>query len=234
VKKAFLASMLCLAGSAGLFAQQSNTVISAPLPPTSVPAAGTPATTSGAPAKPKLKDINLAEMKMDRAKMLKRIGEIDAKVNPVKERLVGELFGLLPEEYYALQFEAENPDSGSRYFPKVRKVYTSSLEGAAMYFDEAYEALRQNELWHGKEEALIQKDVALFALMEGEVAVAIAKLPNGEELTKMIAERADLMSRLNQSAPLYEYLTERRGWWRAYPNYMDNLKQESAEKLIQK
>lgn len=210
---------------------QETKEISAPLPS----APSQPKEKEGsAPAKPKLKDINIGEMKKDREKMLKRIAEIDAKVNPVKERLVGELFGLVPEEYYALQLQAESPDSGSRYFPKLRRIYTSSLEGAAMYFDESYEALRQNEFWHGREEALIQKDVALFGMMEAEVAVAIAKLPNGGELTKMISERAELMGKLNQSAPLYEYLTERRGWWRAYPNYMENLQYEAQEKLQQK
>jgi len=226
MRNAWITVWVCSLAFSVLHGQDPG-VISAPLPtPTTV--------VEPAPGKPKLKDINLAEMKKEREKTLKRIGEIDAKVNPVKERLVGELFGLIPEEYYALQNQAENPDSGSRYFPRMRKIYFASLEGAAIYFDEAFEALRQNEFWHGREEALIQKDVALFGMMEGEVSVAIAKLPNGADLTKMIAERAELMGKLNQSAPLYEYLTERRGWWRAYPNYLQTLEQESAEKLQQK
>lgn len=172
----------------------------------------------------KKKMLDLEKMKGERNKILARIKQIDAIIIPIQEKLVVEVVGLDVDEYRALKMQAENSSVGSQYFPKLRKGYTADLGGASAYFDEAYEALSKGKLWVGREEKLIQDDVALLASVDVDVTEAMMKLPNGRELVALMQERADLRSKLEASSPLFNYLVERRRWWSAYPDYIDTLK----------
>jgi hypothetical protein len=178
----------------------------------------------GEPGSLKQKTLDVEKMKGERNKILARIKEIDAIITPVREKIVVEVVGLDVEEYRALKMQSDNAGIGSKYFPALRKIYTTDMAGAGLYFDEAYEALSRGKLWVGREEKLIDEDIQLQTSVEAEITEAMSALPNGAGLLQLMAEKEELLGRLKASSPLLNYLTERRRWWDAYPDYIDTLK----------
>ena len=156
----------------------------------------------------------------------KRILEIDAYVNPILGEVAAELYGIKPEEFLFLMKQSQSRRSAG-VFRKQRAADTQTPEGILEYFDKAYAAIRAKEYWYGREESLVPQDAALYQTMKTDVLAAIAKRPDGVKIQEMLTERETLLSRLNANLPLFNYLVERREWWKTYPDYMQAVQEES-------
>jgi hypothetical protein len=174
------------------------------------------------------KPPSVEKMREEREAAAKRILEINKILDPVENRLALKLFGFDETEYRALRAQAENPQVGADFFAKFRRVYTASLDGAALFFDEAYASMSKGQFWFGREEELVQKDAALFAEIQAAIVDEIRRLPEGEELIKLMAERSELRRSVEVSGPMFEYLSERRNWWKAYPAYLQTIREQTS------
>ncbi|MDR1303927.1 MAG: hypothetical protein LBK76_01770 [Verrucomicrobiales bacterium] len=159
-------------------------------------------------------------------KATKRILEIDAYVNPILGETANRLYGIKPEEYLFLMKQSLSRRSPA-VFRKQRSADNQTPEGILEYFDKAYAAIQASEFWYGREESLVPLDSALYQMMKTDVLAAIAKRADGEKIQAMLTERETLLSRLNTNLPLFDYLQERREWWKTYPDYMKAVEQES-------
>lgn len=159
-------------------------------------------------------------------KATKRILEIDAYVNPILGDTANKLYGIKPEEFLFLMKQSLSKRAPA-VFRKQRSADNQTPEGILDYFDKAYAAIQAKEYWYGREESLVPQDAALYQMMKTDVLAAIAKRPDGDKLQSMLAERDDLLARLNTNLPLFNYLQERREWWKTYPDYMKAVEQES-------
>jgi hypothetical protein len=159
-------------------------------------------------------------------KATKRILEIDAYVNPILGETANKLYGIRPEEFLFLMKQSLSKRAPA-VFRKQRTADNQTPEGILDYFDKAYAAIQAREYWYGREESLVPQDAALYQMMKTDVLAAIAKRPDGDKIQGMLSERDMLLSRLNTNLPLFNYLQERREWWKTYPDYMKAVEQES-------
>ena len=58
------------------------------------------------------------------------------------------------------------------------------------------------------------------------MAHRVANRPDGPKILDMLNERERLMAKLKSNLPLYEYLSERREWWRIYPDYKKTVEDD--------
>ncbi|MDR1191686.1 MAG: hypothetical protein LBK60_08520 [Verrucomicrobiales bacterium] len=160
------------------------------------------------------------------AQATKRILEIDAYVNPILGETANRLFGVHSNEYLFLMKQSLARRAPA-VFGKQRGADNQTPDGILEYFDKAYAAIQRKEFWFGREESLVPLDNQLYQMMKTDVLAAIAKRSDGEKITAMLTERETLLSRLNTNLPLFNYLQERREWWKTYPDYMKTVEQES-------
>jgi len=123
-----------------------------------------------------------------------------------------------------LRMQAESKSTD--FFNRQRRLDRTNIEGVVAYFDEAYSSISSGQFWFGREESLVPEDSALFEKMKQDVLAAVAKRPEGSKILDMLTERDTLKSKLNENLPLYKYLSERREWWRFYPEYMTQVKSD--------
>jgi hypothetical protein len=159
-------------------------------------------------------------------KATKRILEIDSYVNPILGETANKLYGVKSEEFLFLMKQSLSRRSPA-VFRKQRSADTQTPEGILDYFDKAHAAIQAKEFWYGREESLVPQDAALYQMMKTDVLAAISKRPDGDKIQSMLTERDTLLSRLNTNLPLFNYLQERREWWKTYPDYMKAVEQES-------
>ncbi len=162
----------------------------------------------------------------------KRISEIDKIVNPIMEETAVKLYGIKPEEFRFLRMQAQS-QAPSAYFTKQRRADAGSIEGIVDYFDEAYQALQAQEFWFGREESLVPQDAQLYESMKADVLGSIATRSDGAKILDMLNERAQLEAKLNSNLPLYTYLSQRREWWKYYPDYKRAVEGDSKVKTEQ-
>jgi hypothetical protein len=159
-------------------------------------------------------------------KATKRILEIDSYVNPILGETANKLYGVKSEEFLFLMKQSLSRRAPA-VFRKQRSADTQTPEGILDYFDKAYSAIQAKEFWYGREESLVPQDAALYQMMKTDVLAAISKRLDGDKIQSMLTERDTLLSRLNTNLPLFNYLQERREWWKTYPDYMKAVEQES-------
>ncbi|MDD5261659.1 MAG: hypothetical protein PHD76_07385 [Methylacidiphilales bacterium] len=162
----------------------------------------------------------------------KRISEIDKIVNPIMEETAVKLYGIKPEEFRFLRMQSQS-QAPSTFFSKQRRLDTSSIDGIVQYFDDAYQALQAQEFWFGREETLVPQDAQLYETMKADVLGSIASRPDGSKILDMLNERAQLEAKLNSNLPLYTYLSQRREWWKYYPDYKKAVESDSKVKSEQ-
>ncbi len=185
------------------------------------------------PAPPPQPQKIMLQIKKDNEEALKRIQEIENTVYPIQEETAQKLFGLQKGEYTFLRMQSETPQSAAQFFEKQKNIDRDSFAGVASYFDETFEALQAGEYWVGREGSLVNDDSALFGELQGKVMEEMQKRPDGQKLVQMLAERDMLMNKLKTSKPLYKYFSERRMWWKSYPEYETVVKEEVADKIKQ-
>jgi hypothetical protein len=172
-------------------------------------------------------------MDMESQKVLQRIQEIDAIVNVAFAEKAVELYGLSTEEYNFLRRQAEAPAKPlSQFFRAERSTGLNPIEEAERYFTNAHKAISSGEYWFGREETLVSKDKALLDVMKQKVAVELAKTEEGMKIIELQEEKSRLLSLLTSQKPLFEYLIERRNWWKYYPEYENLVKQMEQEKAL--
>lgn len=162
----------------------------------------------------------LENVKKERETIQIRIKEIEKRINPILTTIAKNLYDLEPLEYRMLKLQAEKPDLAAQFFKKQNAYYENSLEGAAAYFDGAYEALRKDQLWFGREESLIKEDTAVFDKIQERILKELGKRDDAQELLDLIEERKGLIKKATSYGPVYDYLIERRGWWKQHPDYI--------------
>lgn len=160
-----------------------------------------------------------------------RILEIEAIIYPAQDEAVVKLFGLQKGEFDFLRMQSESPKSANDYFRKQQRMDRGDMTGIAAYFDEMYEAIQAKEYWIGRESSLVGDDGALFNELKGKVMEELAKTPDGQKVLAMITERDMLIGKLKTSQPLYKYFSERRLWWKSYPEYETVVKEDIDSKL---
>ena len=171
--------------------------------------------TKAAPVRPE--DLT-RRVRKENEDAVKRMEAIDKIIEPVMTEEAVKLYGIKPEEFKFLRMQSESQQTSS-FLNKQRRMDAGTVEGLVQYFDEAYRALKGGEFWYGREESLVPKDAELYATMKGEVMAAIAKRPDGAKILELIHEREALTSKMKSSMPLFNYLSERREWWKFYPDY---------------
>lgn len=158
------------------------------------------------------------------AKARQRIREIEGIVFPVEDALAVELFFFAPGEYTFLRLQSEIQRTAGRFFDAQSRIDQDSFDGVAEFFDLAYDQMKTGKLWVGREQNLITEDAALFNELRAKVQEAIRKRPDGQKLLDLLAERDRLIQERAQSGPVLKYFTERRMWWRSYPEYQEAVK----------
>jgi len=184
--------------------------------------------------------INVAKLQKARdartQEIIERIREIDAVVSKAFAEQAPKLFGITPEEFDFLRRQAEVESSAlTDYFKANRRSGLNTIEEADMYFDNAYQALQAGEFWFGREESLLEKDKSLYNSMAQAIAVELAKTEEGMKILDLRSEKQELISELKDQQPIYEYLLERRRWWRYYPDYealLNNLHGSQLEEAV--
>lgn len=163
----------------------------------------------------------LEEMRYTRKnEILKRIREIHAVVEKAFADQAPKLFGISKEEYIFLSRQAQvQSETLSKFFEVGRSRGLNTIEEASLYFDNAFQALQAGEYWFGREESLVEKDRSLHSSMDQAIAVELAKTEEGMKILDLRKEKQQLLSELKDQQPIYEYLLERRRWWRYYPDY---------------
>jgi hypothetical protein len=175
----------------------------------------------------------VAKIKKENDEAIKRITEIENAVFPVQEETAQKLFGLQKGVFTFLRMQSQTPQSAAQFFEKQKNIDRDTFEGVASYFDETFQALQAGEYWVGREGSLVNDDAALFTELQGKVMDEIRKRPDGEKIVQMLAERDMLMNKLKTSKPLYKYFSERRMWWKSYPEYETVVKEDVAKKTIE-
>jgi DNA repair exonuclease SbcCD ATPase subunit len=158
-----------------------------------------------------------------------RIQEIENILFPIEEEIAKRNFFFTSGEYAFLRIQSETSRTSSRFFEVQGRVDRDSWDAAAAYFDLAYDALKDGYLWVGREQSLVGEDTKLFNDLQTKVREEMEKRPDAEKLLQLITERDQLRQALQTSGPLLKYLTERRLWWRSYPDYVDTVKKDSVE-----
>ncbi|NJK91781.1 MAG: hypothetical protein HC904_08145 [Blastochloris sp.] len=166
----------------------------------------------------------IAKIKKENSEAIARIKEIEAFVYPIQEEEAQKTFGLEKGEFTFLRMQTEVPQSASEYFQKRQSIDRDSMDGIVAFFDETYEALQAGELWVGREGGLVNEDSALYNELLTKVMEGIQKRADGEKIIKMLAERDMLLAKLKTSKPLYKYFSERRLWWKSYPDYEQTIR----------
>jgi hypothetical protein len=192
-------------------------------PPTPTPSAPTDKAVAANPAQ-MLKDLQEKNQRI-RA----RIQEIENILFPIEEEIAKRNFFFTTGEYAFLRIQSETSRTSSRFFEAQSRVDRDSWDAAAAYFDLAYDALKDGYLWVGREQSLVGEDTKLFNDLQTKVREEMEKRPDAEKLLQLITERDQLRQALQTSGPLLKYLTERRLWWRSYPDYVDTVKKDSVE-----
>ncbi|MEM9400681.1 MAG: hypothetical protein AAF984_10775 [Verrucomicrobiota bacterium] len=99
------------------------------------------------------------------------------------------------------------------------------IVGIAYYFDDAYEALRDGQLWFGKEERIIEQDVKLYQEMESILREAVAQRSDGDKIIELMDERDRIIEEKYELGPMNDYLIKRRRWWNYHPTYAQSLEE---------
>ncbi len=174
-------------------------------------------------------------MDTEATKVLARINEIDAIVNKAYAKKAVEVYGLEEEEYDFLRRQSEVDNKPLiDFFRAERRSDLNAIEEAHQYFTYAYDAISKNEFWYGREETLLAKDKALFQTMKQKVATELAGTEEGMKILDLEAEKKRLLSLMESQKPLFEYLVERRKWWKIYPDYenlVDAIEEENNQNL---
>jgi len=156
--------------------------------------------------------------------VMEKVRELDQTIARAFATEASTLFGISEEEYLFLH-QQSNVDSAplTQFFKSGRRSSLNPIEEANRYFENAYQAITSGEYWFGREESLLVKDRQLYEQINQAVAAKLAKTEEGMKILDLRKERQALLSSLEEQAPLYEYLVERRQWWRYYPDYRDLL-----------
>jgi hypothetical protein len=199
------------------------------------PAAETPAASTAAPAPPPTKapantQQLLESMLKEETAAKARIKEIEAIVFPIQDEIAQKQFFFSPGEYAFLRMQSETASSTAKFFEAQRRIDQDSWEGVADAFDIAYEAIRQGQLWVGREQSLVAEDAALYSDLKSKVTAAIQQRPDGKKIMALIEERDQLLNRTKASGPMLKYLSERRQWWERYPEYMQTVRDQATNK----
>lgn len=192
-------------------AQQEN------LPPDSSPAGKEASGTLQANAR-NAREL-LKKLNEENAKNEKRILEIEGILFPYEDRLAQELFFLSPGEFTFLRKQTEAAQVANQFFQAQSRLDRSTWDGVSLFFDLAYDALQAGYLWVGRENELVAQDAQLFNDLQTKVQEEMARRPEGAEMLKLARERQELLTKMKSSGPLLKYLTERRQWWKSYPDY---------------
>ncbi|MEM1157158.1 MAG: hypothetical protein AAF649_04315 [Verrucomicrobiota bacterium] len=172
-------------------------------------------------------------MDTEASKILKRIQEIDSIVNQAYARKAAEIYGIETSEYDFLRRQSEvNSQPLVQFFRSDRRTQLNAIEEAHQYFTYAYDAINKNEYWYGREETLLSKDKALFQTMKSKIATELALTTEGTQILDLETEKNRLLELLETQKPLFEYLIERRKWWKVYPDYEELVDQIEAEKNL--
>jgi|GEM_PF-6543381 len=165
----------------------------------------------------------IKEADKEQAAIQARITEIDAKLDPILEKIALGKFYLQPAEFQFLRKQKESPEAAKDFFKKRDRVFEESLEDIADYLDQAYSQIRNGNLMFGKESTLVQKDAQLYNFMEKKIHEEIAVRDDGKELLDLIEERKTLKNKRTELGPVADYLTERREWWKNHPGYLKHI-----------
>lgn len=176
----------------------------------------------------------IRKMDAEATKILDRIEEIDQIVNKAYAEKAAEIYGIEASEYDFLRRQGEvDKRPLVEFFKADRSSRLNAVDEAERYFANAYEAIRRNEWWFGREETLLQSDKALYGIMKKKVAVALASTEEGKKILDLEAEKKRLLQQMENQKPLFEYLIERRKWWEVYPDYQKLVDQINAEQSKQ-
>jgi hypothetical protein len=214
--------------TAALHAQEAPAEAS---PPASVPPAA--AADAAVPSKtkpPSNAQQMLENLLKEETQAKARIKEIEAIVFPIQDEIAQKQFFFSPGEYAFLRMQSETSGTSGKFFEAQRRIDQDSWAGVADAFDIAYEAIRQGQLWVGREQSLLAEDAALYGDLKSKVTAAIQQRPDGAKIMDLINERDQLLNRAKASGPMLKYLSERRQWWERYPEYMQTVRDQAASK----
>jgi len=215
-----LVCCLALLAAPQLRAQETATEGAAPAPAAETPPAAKPKQPANA-------GQMLTQMREEETRAKARIREIESIVFPIQDEIAQKQFFFGQGEFAFLRMQTESGKTSAKFFEAQARIDQDSWAGVADAFDIAYEALREGKLWVGREQSLIAEDAALFADLNAKVMAAIQSRPDGAKIMAMIEERDRLMNQSKSSAPMLKYLSERRQWWKGYPEYMQAVQQKT-------
>ncbi len=162
---------------------------------------------------------------------MKRIEEIDDQVGKAYAEAAVRIFGISKEEYLFLHRQSEvDSNTLSQYFRSGRRTALNVVEEADRYFENAHKAILAGEYWFGREESLLARDKAVYDMMNQKIAVELATTEEGKKIFALQDEKRMLQESFKLQQPFYEYLVERRQWWRYYPEYQSLVEQLQTEK----
>lgn len=191
-----------------------------------------PLTADAKTAEPKTTVSNaqqlLAQFNRQAEKDRARIKEIEGILFPYEDKLAVEIFFMAPGEYNFLRHQAEAARIAGRFFQAQQQIDRSSWDGVSIFFDTAYDSMRSGYLWVGREQSLINEDVQLFNDLRNKVQEEMRNRPDGATMLKLAQERDQLLGKARASAPLLKYFSERRQWWKNYPDYEATIKQSAG------
>lgn len=213
-----LACCLAVLAAPQLPAQETSPAETSP-PPAAPPAPK--------PKQPASAAQMLAQMQEEETRAKARIKEIESIVFPIQDEIAQKQFFFNKGEFAFLRMQTESGKTSAKFFEAQSRIDQDSWAGVAEAFDIAYEAMREGKLWVGREQSLISEDAALFADLNAKVLAAIRERPDGAKIMDMIEERDRLMNQSRASGPMLKYLSERRLWWTAYPEYMQAVQQKT-------